>query len=49
MEESENKIFRDIRCEGGPTSVREWFVDNPDEIDKNDVLYYLVQEQYQIV
>lgn len=49
MEDAENKIFMNIRCIGGPTSVREWFVDNPDEIDKDDVLYHLVQEQNFVV
>jgi hypothetical protein len=49
MEEAENNIFKNIRCMGGPTNVREWFVENPDDIDKNDVLYHLVQDQYYVV
>lgn len=42
MEEQELRIFQNIHAVGGPTNVREWFVDNPDEIDENDVLYHLV-------
>jgi len=38
----ETEIFEKLNAAGGPTHVKEWFVDSPDEIDQNDVLYYLV-------
>lgn len=49
MEEAEMRVFQNIHAVGGPTNVREWFVDNPDEIDETDILYHLVQDQYAIV
>jgi hypothetical protein len=49
MENAEKQIFRNIRCVGGPTNVRDWFVDDPKEIEKDDILYNLVQEQFAIV
>ncbi len=41
----ENEIFEKLAVFGGPTHVREWFVESQDDIDPDDVLYYLVQEQ----
>lgn len=49
QESAENLILDCLRALGGPTSVKEWFAENPDDIDKDEVLYHLVQEQAQIV
>lgn len=38
----ENMILEKMGILGGPTSVREWFVESPEEIDPNDALYQLV-------
>jgi len=49
QEAAENLILECLRALGGPTSVKEWFAENPDDIDKDEVLYHLVQEQAHIV
>lgn len=45
----ESEIFEKLGAAGGPTHVREWFVDSHEDVDQNDVLYYLVQTQQLIV
>ncbi len=35
----ENEILENLHVIGGPTNVREWFVESSDEIDSNDILY----------
>ncbi len=39
---AENKILELLKALGGPTSVRDWFVESERDIDPNDVMYHLV-------
>jgi hypothetical protein len=40
--EAEVSILKNLGALGGPTSVREWFVDSYEDISPKDVLYQLV-------
>ena len=41
-EDAENVILEKLGVIGGPTNVREWFVESVDDIDPKDRLYELV-------
>jgi hypothetical protein len=43
--EAELSILTHLGVLGGPTSVREWFVDSVEDVSTKDVLFQLVQEQ----
>ena len=43
--EAELSILTHLGVLGGPTSVREWFVDSVEDVSAKDVLFQLVQEQ----
>ena len=40
--EAENSILANLGVLGGPTSVREWFVDSVEDISPKDVLFQMV-------
>ncbi len=48
-EDAENAILEKLGVIGGPTNVREWYVDSIDEINHKNRLYELVQDQQNFV